>query len=94
LKAPLKQLEKDVKPVAAKYASLEARTNTLLRNYNDHVNSNFTLFKEGAQLTTFHAVEQITNLSELFVSWNDLVTEAEEAVTKLEKERNQPLDIS
>ncbi|GAA5837695.1 hypothetical protein JCM5353_003820 [Sporobolomyces roseus] len=72
LKGPVKQLETDARPVAAKYASLEARTNTLLRNYNDY----------------------ITNLSELFVSWNDLVTEAEETVTKLEKERNQPLDIS
>jgi len=36
LKVPLKQLETDAKPVAAKYASLEARTNTLLRNYNDY----------------------------------------------------------
>lgn len=49
LKAPLKQLEKDAKPAAAKYASLEARTNTLLRNYNDHVNSNSTISIEGTR---------------------------------------------
>lgn len=38
--------------------------------------------------------KQITNLSELFVSWNELVSEAEDAVTKLEKKRDESLDIS
>ncbi|GAA5904015.1 uncharacterized protein JCM6883_002055 [Sporobolomyces salmoneus] len=38
--------------------------------------------------------DYITNLSELFVSWNDLITEAETTVTKLEKQRNESLDIS
>lgn len=33
-------------------------------------------------------------MSELFVSWDDLLTEAETALTRLEKARNQPLDIS
>ncbi|GAA5847884.1 hypothetical protein JCM3766R1_003169 [Sporobolomyces carnicolor] len=38
--------------------------------------------------------DYITNLSELFVSWNELVSEAEDAVTKLEKKRDESLDIS
>ncbi|GAA5877401.1 hypothetical protein JCM16303_003317 [Sporobolomyces ruberrimus] len=38
--------------------------------------------------------DYITDLSELFISWNDLLTEAEETVTKLEKQRDQTLDIS
>ncbi|GAA5966828.1 hypothetical protein JCM8115_002285 [Rhodotorula mucilaginosa] len=36
----------------------------------------------------------ISTMSELFVSWDDLLTEAETALTRLEKARDQPLDIS
>ncbi|GAA5983415.1 hypothetical protein JCM5350_007642 [Sporobolomyces pararoseus] len=38
--------------------------------------------------------DYITELSELFISWNDLITEAEATVTKLEKQKNRTLDIS
>ncbi|ORY78444.1 hypothetical protein BCR35DRAFT_279742 [Leucosporidium creatinivorum] len=38
--------------------------------------------------------DYISTLSEIFISWNDIVSAAEEAVTRLEKERNQELDIS
>ncbi|GAA6060149.1 hypothetical protein JCM10212_001446 [Sporobolomyces blumeae] len=38
--------------------------------------------------------DHIATLSELFVAWNDIITEAEDAVDRLEKQRNQPLDIS
>lgn len=33
-------------------------------------------------------------MSELFVLWDDLVTEAETAVTRLEKAQGQTFDIS
>ncbi|GAA5862205.1 hypothetical protein JCM3774_004823 [Rhodotorula dairenensis] len=36
----------------------------------------------------------ISTMSELFVTWDDLVTEAETAVTRLEKARSEPFDIS
>ncbi|GAA5978569.1 hypothetical protein JCM10908_004408 [Rhodotorula pacifica] len=36
----------------------------------------------------------ISTMSELFVSWDDLLTEAETALTRMEKARDQPLDIS
>lgn len=36
----------------------------------------------------------ISTMSELFVSWDDLLTEAETALTRLEKARDQSLDIS
>ncbi|KAK4053677.1 hypothetical protein OIV83_001333 [Microbotryomycetes sp. JL201] len=35
----------------------------------------------------------ISSLSERFVAWNDLLTAAEDAITKLEKQRSKPLDI-
>ncbi|GAA5959457.1 hypothetical protein JCM21900_003762 [Sporobolomyces salmonicolor] len=38
--------------------------------------------------------DYISTLSELFVSWNDIISEAEDTVDRLEKERNKPLDIS
>ncbi|GAA5954383.1 hypothetical protein JCM3765_004443 [Sporobolomyces pararoseus] len=38
--------------------------------------------------------DYITELSELFISWNDLISEAEATVTKLEKQKNRTLDIS
>ncbi|GAA6013119.1 hypothetical protein JCM11491_005187 [Sporobolomyces phaffii] len=72
LREPLAQLVKDTRPVSATYASLEDRTTSLLRQYNDY----------------------ITDLSELFVDWNDLLTAAEDAVAKLEKRRHESLDIS
>ncbi|GAA5896672.1 hypothetical protein JCM6882_005756 [Rhodosporidiobolus microsporus] len=36
----------------------------------------------------------ISTLSELFVSWNDVLSEAEDALSKLEKERNRGYDIA
>jgi hypothetical protein len=47
-----------------------------------------------AALTIVWHNSQISTLSEIFISWNDIVSAAEEAVTKLEKEQNQELDIS
>ncbi|GAA6003244.1 hypothetical protein JCM10207_001822 [Rhodosporidiobolus poonsookiae] len=37
--------------------------------------------------------DYIANLSELFVSWNDILSEAEDAVTKLEKEQSTGFDV-
>ncbi|GAA6036978.1 hypothetical protein JCM8097_005488 [Rhodosporidiobolus ruineniae] len=37
--------------------------------------------------------DYISTLSELFVSWNDIVSEAEDAVTRLEKQKTQAYDI-
>ncbi|GAA5912732.1 hypothetical protein JCM5296_006553 [Sporobolomyces johnsonii] len=36
----------------------------------------------------------ISTLSELFISWNDIISEAEDAVDRLERERSKALDIS
>ncbi|GAA5932619.1 uncharacterized protein JCM15063_002156 [Sporobolomyces koalae] len=72
LKGPLERLVDDTKPVAAEYATLEARTTSLLQKYNNY----------------------ISDLSELFVTWDDLLTDAEQAVTKLEKQRDATLDFA
>jgi len=42
----------------------------------------------------YMTTSQISTLSELFVSWNDIVSEAEATVTRLEKQKQQALDIS
>ncbi|KDE08062.1 hypothetical protein MVLG_01762 [Microbotryum lychnidis-dioicae p1A1 Lamole] len=38
--------------------------------------------------------DYISTLSEVFVQWNDIVSEAEQEVTRIEKSRNPSLDIS
>ncbi|GAA5843879.1 hypothetical protein JCM9279_000174 [Rhodotorula babjevae] len=65
LRPALVQVQEDVKPVAASYAELEARTMALLQRYNDY----------------------ISTMSELFVSWDDILTDAEAQVARLERER-------
>ncbi|KAM0792160.1 hypothetical protein ACM66B_004857 [Microbotryomycetes sp. NB124-2] len=35
----------------------------------------------------------ISNLSEKFIAWNDVLTAAEQAVTNIEKQRSKPLDV-
>lgn len=37
---------------------------------------------------------QISTLSELFVSWNDIMSAMEDTVTKLEKEKHRQLDYA
>ncbi|KAI5480796.1 hypothetical protein MNV49_007206 [Pseudohyphozyma bogoriensis] len=72
LKRELEALQTTAAPLASSYASLEARTNKLLAEYNDY----------------------ISTLSEIFISWNDIVSSAEEEVRKLERERSKELDYA
>ena len=78
----------------------------LLQRYNHHVRppklasacSSRRYFRERATAEFVCSSQlpcaQISTMSELFVSWDDLLTEAETALTRLEKARDQPLDIS
>lgn len=93
LKAELVQVKKDLKLVSRTYASLEARTNALLTRYNDYVILGLPSRDRQRQTDPSPSL-QISTLSEIFVSWNDIVSAAEDAVTKLEKERNKELDFA
>lgn len=41
-----------------------------------------------------HRLCQINTLSEIFVSWNDIVSSAEEEIAKLEREQSKGEDVS
>ena len=85
-------MQDDVKPVAATYAELETRTMALLQRYNNYVRplppSLLSSRLRRLRLTQRppHRA-QISTMSELFVSWDDILTDAEAQVARLERER-------
>ncbi|SCZ97708.1 BZ3500_MvSof-1268-A1-R1_Chr4-3g07393 [Microbotryum saponariae] len=95
LRTELAQTKQDVKPLAASYQELEHKTHNLLSRYNDYVRP--SAHKLQSRLQANHratSTAQISTLSEVFVQWNDIVSEAEQEVTRIEKNRNPSLDIS
>ncbi|SGY72659.1 BQ5605_C005g03194 [Microbotryum silenes-dioicae] len=95
LSTELARTKQDVKPVAASYQDLEHKTHNILSRYNDYVRP--SAHKLQSRLQAEHwstSTAQISTLSEVFVQWNDIVSEAEQEVTRIEKSRNPSLDIS
>ncbi|GAA5868826.1 hypothetical protein JCM8547_002840 [Rhodosporidiobolus lusitaniae] len=64
-----------------------------LRQATGPVASSYTSLEQRTTALLQQYNDYISTLSELFVSWNDILAEAENAVTRLEKERNRGYDV-
>lgn len=69
--------------------SLEAKTSTLLARYDAYVG--LITHNWRADCPTNRMSEQVDTLSELFISWDGILSYAEAQVTRLEKERADEL---
>ncbi|KAK4703619.1 hypothetical protein P7C70_g2597, partial [Phenoliferia sp. Uapishka_3] len=102
----IRQLERELREVE----TLEHRGVVGSGNLADHEGLKPALAEVKAnvtpQITSYSSLEARTNallsryneyidtLSEIFISWNDIISSAEEEITKLEKERFKGEDIS
>lgn len=90
LKPQLGELQTAVAPLATGYGELDDQANALLARYNDYVSSDCPHPGKvlGTHLLTNPDVRaQISTLSEIFVSWHEVVSAAEERLTVLEREK-------
>ncbi|KAA1469119.1 hypothetical protein DENSPDRAFT_857717 [Dentipellis sp. KUC8613] len=70
------------------YEPLQPRLTALIARHHEDAQMASALEKRVANIMKQYAT-QVDNLSELFVAWDEAVREAEEHVTKLEREREQ-----
>jgi hypothetical protein len=80
----LRRLEKEIPALADSYAQLETRVGKLLDRYHDYV---CYLPLPLLDIQT-EIVPQVNTVSEIFISWNAIVSSAEEEVARAERERN------
>ncbi|KAF8916314.1 hypothetical protein CPB85DRAFT_1374736 [Mucidula mucida] len=72
----------------ASYEALEPRLEALMKAHDEDLAMAAALEKRIASIMERHAT-QIDALSELFVAWDDTLTDAEARVSKLERERDE-----
>ncbi|KAG1767163.1 hypothetical protein EV702DRAFT_980354 [Suillus placidus] len=72
----------------ADYETLQPRLDALLKAHQEDIRSAASLEKRIAALVDRHATH-VDALSELFVAWDDVLTETENKVTKLERDRDE-----
>ncbi|TFK51890.1 hypothetical protein OE88DRAFT_1628611 [Heliocybe sulcata] len=72
----------------ADYQALQPRLDALMKAHDEDVKMARDLERRVAKLMERYA-SHVDALSELFVDWNDTITEAEVKVTKLERERDE-----
>ncbi|EPQ56626.1 hypothetical protein GLOTRDRAFT_138305 [Gloeophyllum trabeum ATCC 11539] len=72
----------------AGYQALQPRLDALIKAHEEDVKMAHDLERRVAKLMERYA-SHVDALSELFVDWNDTITEAEIRVTKLEREREE-----
>lgn len=102
----IRQLERDLRELdtldqrgvvgagsLAAHESLKPSLLALKENTTPLSSSHASLEKRTNDLLA-HYNEYIGTLSEIFVSWNDVVSSAEQAVSKLEKARSTVLDVA
>ncbi|KAK0202611.1 hypothetical protein DFS33DRAFT_1262590 [Desarmillaria ectypa] len=70
----------------ADYEQLQPRLETLRKYYDENIEHAARLEKRIAAILERHST-QVDALSELFVVWDDTLTDAEHKITKLERER-------
>lgn len=72
----------------ADYETLQPRLDALLKAHQEDIRLAASLEKRIAALVDRHATH-VDALSELFVAWDDVLTETENKVTKLERDREE-----
>lgn len=72
----------------ADYETLQPRLDALLKAHQEDIGLAASLEKRIAALVDRHATH-VDALSELFVAWDDVLTETEHKVTKLERDREE-----
>ncbi|KAG1808707.1 uncharacterized protein BJ212DRAFT_1484949 [Suillus subaureus] len=72
----------------ADYETLQPRLDALLKAHQEDIRLAASLEKRIAVLVDRHATH-VDALSELFVAWDDVLTETENKVTKLERDREE-----
>ncbi|KAG2132763.1 hypothetical protein DEU56DRAFT_889108 [Suillus clintonianus] len=72
----------------ADYETLQPRLDALLKAHQEDIRLAASLEKRIAVLVDRHATH-VDALSELFVAWDDVLTETENKVTKLERDRDE-----
>ncbi|KAK0188948.1 hypothetical protein F5146DRAFT_688074 [Armillaria mellea] len=70
----------------ADYKQLQPRLDNLRKSYDENIDQAARLEKRVAAILERHST-QVDALSELFVAWDDTLTDAEYKITKLERER-------
>lgn len=70
----------------ADYEQLQPRLDTLRKSYDENIEHAVRLEKRIAAILERHST-QVDALSELFVAWDDTLTDAEHKITKLEREQ-------
>ncbi|KAK0488949.1 hypothetical protein IW261DRAFT_1442412 [Armillaria novae-zelandiae] len=70
----------------ADYEQLQPRLDTLRKSYGENIEHAARLEKRIAAILERHST-QVDALSELFVAWDDTLTDTEHKITKLERER-------
>ncbi|KAH7914832.1 hypothetical protein BJ138DRAFT_1177012 [Hygrophoropsis aurantiaca] len=74
------------------YQSLELRLDALMKAHHDDLKLAASLEKRIAGLVEKHAIH-VDALSELFVAWDDVISETESKVTRLERDREERIRL-